>query len=357
MDMPGEKEIQSVIYLYWSDTVILVLALAFLVTNIHKKEIKPTHSSYFESVKRAYNTPFNISLILGTASLIGFYLLSSFSTIESFANNYLTPAGLSIGIAICLATAEVSYVFYSWFRTEAIAEAIFPTHTQILKRVVYSTPFIFSLQPIALIVALSIGAIETINIFMIVVTAVSITLTIVLDTVFISLFIQVLMNIRKDMDGEMDLRFAIIAKHGICSCSLFYLAHIILAISVLYKDSLLGISIYAFSFSMYTAIVIVLISMKVNLQKAVETQSLNNTAALERAKKIASGNSLVSIASSRRLSTVRRVIAISSNTVHVNELNARGGSSGGGSTSKELAPSPVLSNAPSDNGLAEDTKS
>ncbi|KAJ3023858.1 UNVERIFIED_CONTAM: hypothetical protein HDU68_008427 [Siphonaria sp. JEL0065] len=163
------------------------------------------------------------------------------------------------------------------------------------------------------------------------------------------------MNIRKDMDCAMDLRFAIISKHGICSCSLFYLAHIILAISVLYKDSLIGIFIYATSVSIYAVIVLILISMKVNLQKAVEIQSLNNTAALEGLKKIVSGNSLASIAP-RRLSSVRQVMAISLNTAGANELGTRGAFSSRGSASRELATGPVLSNTPSDTRLGEEDK-
>ncbi|KAJ3209036.1 hypothetical protein HDU82_001510 [Entophlyctis luteolus] len=285
--MPSEPEIRATIHLYWCVSAILVVALAYLMCFVCRHELKLKPFSWCSVA-----TPFNITLFCGAVSLICFYVLSSFATIAAYGTLPYSPDGLPVGITFALASAEVSYCFYSWYRSQAIMEILFPSWTSVVQLVVYSTPIICSLQIIAAMGNVYFGLLGTTIWYFFTVTSVAlaISFTMILDTTFIASFLCAIKSMQDDMKGQIDEKCVIIAKYGAASCAVFYFAHIILAVSSTLPNHLMGELVYCISFALYGGVVILMICMKIALHHESRKRSAKGKQRVEKAKSIVAGS-------------------------------------------------------------------
>ncbi|ORY48577.1 hypothetical protein BCR33DRAFT_38949 [Rhizoclosmatium globosum] len=241
--------------------------------------VEPEQHS-LSSAWKSFIKPISLSIIIGTASVLGLNLV-----VVHFLREFGTLVGPGLWSAVTtffLSTAELAYLYYSWYRSESIIKTIFPAIGPILKVCLHLSPVLLYSPTVPIFLRYQKIMNEATTVLTItVLTAINGLIVISFDSIMIFSFIQFLKKTRlrrqtivqrspnSQISNKADMhdaQFKIISIYGIMATSLCLLILSCFGAASVFKvDSLPHLIMTTVLCSLFQIVFLILFGMKIAL--------------------------------------------------------------------------------------------
>ncbi|ORY48579.1 hypothetical protein BCR33DRAFT_38977 [Rhizoclosmatium globosum] len=271
-----------------------------------------TEQNGFIPLWKTLKKPVNTSLIVGTLSIIGYNFVVS-RMLSIYGSIFAGEGAWPIGVFSFLSTMELSYLHYSWYRSESIITHIFPSFSSILRISLHLSPFLICTQiiPPVLHYVDIITKYQARDIIFVLAGFIGIYVTL-FDCVMVYSFVRFLQSLRfldnngrhsklalgyspgvspkpnhspsgNDLAKLRDPQLEIIAKYGIVETSLcLIILSSFCAVLVVKEGSLAELILTVICCVLFEAIYLVLLGMKIAIHQNAILRLKENESRLEK---------------------------------------------------------------------------